>query len=170
MSQKSGTLNFRYFDIRKYRILFHQIKHCLLKRRIRRSLNLVIWVVLILWSFFRTWTFSIFSSFSWHFQSGIMAFLTSIHRCQQAHWSVQTKQNENLWTAIPAVNSSRRFNKIHKWLCLKKWLYYQCYQTKSNDLTILVSFFLEDNVWSDEYQSNENRAFRFFFLGGGHPE
>ena len=39
---------------------------------------------------------------------------------------------------------------------------------------ILVSFFLEDNVLSDEikicyifeYQSNENRSFRFF---GGHP-
>ena len=45
---------------------------------------------------------------------------------------------------------------------------------------ILVSFFSEDNVLSDEikmcyifeYQSNENRALRFFFSGGGgggHP-
>ena len=40
---------------------------------------------------------------------------------------------------------------------------------------ILVSFFSEDNVLSDEikicymfeYQSNENRAFRLFFFGGG---
>ena len=32
------------------------------------------------------------------FQSGIMAFLTSIHCCPEAHWSVQTKQRENLWT------------------------------------------------------------------------
>ena len=47
------------------------------------------------------------------FQSGIMAFLISIHCCLEAHWSVQTKQiRENLWTAIPAVNSSRRFNKF----------------------------------------------------------
>ena len=31
--KKSGTLDFRYFDIRKYSIFwFHQIKHCLLKR------------------------------------------------------------------------------------------------------------------------------------------
>ena len=30
------------------------------------------------------------------FQSGIMAFLTSIHCCPEAHWSVQTKQRENL--------------------------------------------------------------------------
>ena len=46
------------------------------------------------------------------FQSGIMAFRTSIHCCPETHWSVQTKQRENLWTAIPAVNSSHRFNKI----------------------------------------------------------
>ena len=40
---------------------------------------------------------------------------------------------------------------------------------------ILTSFFSEDNVLSDEikicyifeYQSNENRVFRFFFFGGG---
>ena len=40
---------------------------------------------------------------------------------------------------------------------------------------ILVSFFSEDSVLSDEikicdifeFQSNENRAFRFFFGGGG---
>ena len=56
------------------------------------------------------------------FQSGIIAFLTSIHSCPEAHWSVQRKQRENLWTAIglPVVNSSRRFNKIRKWLCFKK--------------------------------------------------
>ena len=34
------------------------------------------------------------------FQAGIMAFLTSIHCCPGAHWSVQTKQRENLWTAV----------------------------------------------------------------------
>ena len=35
---------------------------------------------------------------------------------------VQTKPRENSWTAIPAVNSSHRFNTICKWLCFKKWL------------------------------------------------
>ena len=39
------------------------------------------------------------------FQSGIMAFLTSIHCCPEAHWSVQTKQRENFWTAIPTANT-----------------------------------------------------------------
>ena len=38
----SGTLDFHYFDIRKYSIFwFHQIKHCLLKRMIPRSFDLV---------------------------------------------------------------------------------------------------------------------------------
>ena len=42
VSQKSGTLNFCYFDIRKNSIFwFHQIKHCLLKRMIQRSVDLV---------------------------------------------------------------------------------------------------------------------------------
>ena len=42
-----------------------------------------------------------------------MAFLTSIyiHCCPEAHWSVQTKQRENIMDSnIPAVNSSRRIN------------------------------------------------------------
>ena len=40
--KKSGTLDFRYFDIRKFSIFwFHQIKHCLLKRMILRSVDLV---------------------------------------------------------------------------------------------------------------------------------
>ena len=42
--QKSGTLDFCYFDIVKYSICwFHQIKHCLLKRMIPRSFDLVRW-------------------------------------------------------------------------------------------------------------------------------
>ena len=57
------------------------------------------------------------------FQSRIMAFLTSIHCCPEAHLFVQTgKHRENLWTAIPAVNSSRKFKNICKWPCFKKWL------------------------------------------------
>ena len=40
--QKIGTLDFHYFDIRKYSIVwFLQKKHCLLKRMIPRSLDLV---------------------------------------------------------------------------------------------------------------------------------
>ena len=42
VSQKRGTHDFRYFDIQKYSIFwFYQIKHCLLKRMIPRSLKLV---------------------------------------------------------------------------------------------------------------------------------
>ena len=100
---------------------FHQIKHCLLKRMISRSH----------WNWLSSFDSMVISQnmVIFHFlfilvtfQSGIMAFLTSIHCCPEAHWSVQTKQRENLWTAIPTVNSSRRFNKIRKWLCFKKWL------------------------------------------------
>ena len=102
------------------------------------------------------------------FQSGIMAFLTSTHCCPEAHWSMQTKQRENLWTAIPAVNSSRRFNKIVN-ICVSR-NGGRINTTEPNEM-ILVSFFSEDNVLSDEskyaiffeYQSNENReAFRFW--------
>ena len=40
--KKSRMLDFRYFDIWKYSIFwFHQIKHCLLKRMIPRSFDLV---------------------------------------------------------------------------------------------------------------------------------
>ena len=47
---KRGMLDFRYFDINKYSIfLFHQIKHCFLKRMIIE----IGWVVLILWSFLK---------------------------------------------------------------------------------------------------------------------
>ena len=98
------------------------------------------------------------------FQSGIKAFLTSIHCCPEAHWSVQTKQRENLWTAIPAVNSSRRFFlKIND--CVSR---NGCrINTTEPNQMILVSFFSEDNVLADEikifeYQSNGNRAFRLF--------
>ena len=99
--------------------LFHQIKHCLLKRMIPRSLKFVEYsfdsmvisqnIVIVKFIFILV-----------TFQSRIMAFLTSIHCCPKAQWSVQTKERENVWTAIPAVNSSRRFNKIRKWLCFKK--------------------------------------------------
>ena len=57
--------------------------------------------------------------------------------------SVRTKQRENLlWTAIPAVNSPRRFNKFALTV-------FQEMVVESNDM-ILVSFFSEDNVLSDE--------------------
>ena len=106
------------------------------------------------------------------FQSGIWGFLTSIHCCPEAHWSVQTKQRENLWTAIPAVNSSRWFNKIRVNDCVSR---NGCrINTTEPNQMILVSIFSEDNVLSDEikicyifeYQSNENRAFRFFGTPG----
>ena len=103
------------------------------------------------------------------FQAGLMAFLTSIHCCLDAHWSMRTKQRENLWTAIPAVNTSHRFNKICKWLCFKKWLYTQYYQTKSYDLGIIpfrrqCSIWWNQNMLIFEFKSNENQTF-WFVLG-----
>ena len=105
------------------------------------------------------------------FQAGIMAFLTSIHCCPDAHWSVWTKQRESLWTALPYVNCSRRFKKIVNDRVSRNG--FRINTTEPNHM-ILVSFFSEDNVLSDEikicyifeFQSNENRAFRFF---GGTP-
>ena len=96
-----------------------------------------------------------------------MAFLTSIHCCPEAHWSVQTKQRENLWTAIPAINSSRRFNKICKWLFQEmvvesrlpiqiKWSWYHSFQKT-------MCYLMKWKYAIFEYQSNENWAFRFFW-------
>ena len=42
VKKKHGMLEFRYFDIKKYSIFwYHQIKHCILKRMIPRSFDLV---------------------------------------------------------------------------------------------------------------------------------
>ena len=70
------------------------------------------------------------------FQSGSMAFLTSIHCCPGAP---QTKQRENLRTAIPAVNSLRRINKICKYNCVS-WAGCRINTTEpnQNDLGIIV--------------------------------
>ena len=136
--QKSGTLDFQYFDIKKYSIfLFHQIKHCLLKRMIPRSLKLV--------EYFDSMVISqniVTVNFLFILvtvQSGIMAVMTYIHCCPEAHWiwSMQTKQRENLCTAIPAVNNSGRFNKICKWL-FQKMVVESILSTKSNDLGIIL--------------------------------
>ena len=80
------------------------------------------------------------------FQAGIITFLTSIHCCPDAHWSVRKFVNECVSRIGCRINT-----------------------TEPNHM-ILVSFFSEDNVLSDkikicyifEFQSNENRAFRFF--------
>ena len=120
--KKIGTLNFRYFDIRKYCIFwFHQVNHCLLKRMIPRSLKLLGMSSFDSMAMSQNKVIVNFLFILVTFHSGIMAFLTSIHCCPEAHWSMQTKR-ENLWTAIPAVNTSHRFNKIRKWLCFKNWL------------------------------------------------
>ena len=87
------------------------------------------------------------------------------------HVSIIIEIREQLMNKLRFPNffedfSSRRFKKNRKLLCFKKWLYNQYYRAKS--YMILVSFFSEYNVLSDEicyifeYQSNENRAFRFF--------
>ena len=54
--KKSVTLDFCYFDIRKYIysiFWFHQIKHCLLKRMIPRPFEIG-WVFFILWLILET--------------------------------------------------------------------------------------------------------------------
>ena len=82
------------------------------------------------------------------FQAEIIAFLTSIHCCPDAHQSVQTKQRENLWTAIPTVNSSRRLTTNIVNDCVSR-NGSRINTTKPNHF-ILVSFFSEDNVLCDE--------------------
>ena len=104
------------------------------------------------------------------FHAGIMAsFLTSIHWCPEAHWSVRTKQRENSWIAIHTRHIFARAD-------LTKFIN-DCVpgngcriDTTEPNRMILVSFFSGDNVLSDEikicyifeFQSNENRAFRFW--------
>ena len=86
------------------------------------------------------------------FQSGIMAFLTSIHCCPDAHWSVRTEN----WVNECVSRNGYRIN------------------TTAPNHMIVVSFLSEDNILSDEikicyvfeFQSNENRAFRFFGTPG----
>ena len=67
----------------------------------------------------------------------------------------------------PAVNSSRRFNKIRKWLCFKKWLQNQYYQTKSHDLfrrqCFMIYLMKSKYAYIFEYQSRGEGG------GGGHP-
>ena len=163
--QKSGTLDFCYFDIRKYSIFKISSDKTLSSEK--NDTKIIGWVVLIPWSFLKTVIFN-FLFILVTFQSGVMAFLTSIHCCLEAHWSVQTKQRENLWTAtcIPTVNSSCRFTKFLNDCVSRNGC--RINTTDPNQM-ILVTFFSEDNVLSDEikicsifeYQSNENRAFRF---------
>ena len=82
------------------------------------------------------------------FQSGIMAFLTSIHCCPEALSSVQTKQRENLWTAIPTVTIARAYLKKFVNDCVSR---NGCrINTAGPNQVIVVSFFSEDNVLSDE--------------------
>ena len=61
---KSRTLNFCYFDIRKYSILKISSDKTLSSEKNDTKIIEIGWVVLILWSFLDTWSFLIFSSFS----------------------------------------------------------------------------------------------------------
>ena len=67
-------------------------------------------------------------------------------------WS---RQRENLWTAIPAVNSWRNvdFTKFVNDYSSRNGC--RINTTEPNQM-ILVSFFLEDNVLSDEYATFSN--------------
>ena len=63
-----------------------------------------------------------------------------------AHWSVRTKQRKNLWTAMPAINSSCRFKQNLKMTVSQNG----CRISTTEPNHILASFFSEDNVLSDE--------------------
>ena len=65
MSQKSGTLDFRYFEIRKNNIFFISSDKTLSSEKNDTKIIKIGWVVLILWSFLKTSSLSIFSSFLW---------------------------------------------------------------------------------------------------------
>ena len=97
-----------------------------------------------------------------------MAFLTSIHYCPVAHWLNKTKRE--LYMDCYNTRLTKFVNDCVSRNCCRINI------TQPNQM-ILVSFFSEDNVLSDEikicyffeYHSNKNRAFLFFFffLGGG---
>ena len=100
---------------------FHQIKHCLLKRMIPRSLKLVE----------KLWFYGHFSKhshcqFSLHSRdisvkdNGFSDFHTLLPGSPLIRAN-KTKR-ELMDCYIPAVNSSRRFSKLRKWRCFKKWL------------------------------------------------
>ena len=76
--KKAERFDFHYFAVRKYSIIyFHQIDHCLLKRMISRSMKLVD-VVLILWSFLKTWSMSFLFIFVMY-QAAILALISDFH-------------------------------------------------------------------------------------------
>ena len=64
--QKNGMLDSRYSDIGKYGN-FNVIRY---NTVFWNDTKIIGWVVLILWSFLITLSFSIFSSFPWHFRHG----------------------------------------------------------------------------------------------------
>ena len=126
--------------------LFHQIKHCLLKRMIPRSLKLVeqFWVYGNFWKHRHQSSLSNFSSFLWHFSQGLWLF-----------WLPYIVAREPI-DPIPVVNSSCRLNKIHvfqkmvvesilpNWI---KWSWYHSFQKTLFYLMISKYFiFLNINV------------------------
>ena len=139
VSPKSGTLDFHYFDIWKYsRFWFHLIKHSSDKHdtKIMSSFDSMVIshnIVIVNFLFILV-----------TFQSGIMAFLTSIHCCPEAHWSVQTKQRENLWTAIPAVIARADLTKFVN-ECVSRNVY-RINTTKPYQM-ILVLFFSQKTMF-----------------------
>ena len=91
--QKSGTLDCCYFDIWKYSItLLISSDKTLSSEKNNTKIIEIVWVV----SMFISQNIVIvnFLFILVTFQSGIMAILTSIHCCPEAHWSMQTKQRE----------------------------------------------------------------------------
>ena len=152
--KKSGTLDFCYFDIRKYIIFwFHQIKHCLLKKKLYQDH----------WNWFSSFDFVVishkcshcqmFSLFSWHFSQGLWLFWLP--------YIVMIVAGKPIDPCKQKMTVSRNGCRINT--------------TKQNQM-ILVSYFSEDVLFNEiricyifkyMYQSNENQAFRFCILISG---
>ena len=167
---KSGTLVFRYFDIRKDSIFwFHQTKHCILKRMIPRLFDFVR----------KYWFYNHFLKHS-HLRillnlpellmAGIAVHKFSLCFVCTDQWASGQQCMDIRKATIPAWKCHENEAKVDNDYILRNDHRIKTAQPIS---MILVSFVSEDNVLSNEiktyyiveYQSNENRAFAFL----GHP-
>ena len=141
---KSGTLDFRYFDIRKYSIFwFHQIKHCLLKKK---NDTKIIWfgsVVLILQPFLETQSITNLREL---FRAGMAVHKFSLCFVRTDLLGVRATMYGSQKSHYPCLKMSREWRENWQWSCLRN---YHRIKTTQPISMILVSFFSEDNVLSD---------------------
>ena len=141
--KKSGTLDFRYFDIRRYSIFwFYQIKHCLLKR-------------MILQPFLETQSFTNFvKSARAIYTAGMAVHKFSLCFVRTDQWA----PGNNVWKSekhYPCLKCHENEEKIdrvmrndHRIKTTQpiSWILVSILPNHM----ILVSFFSENNVLSDE--------------------